>query len=417
MELYKERTSGSSIEEKVFSISWQYSNADPDFGDMQSRELEDHLNATLKSYPVNVLRGEGGRDSYIEVRLRDISKGHFLRYVVRHMIESNLTPDFCMVIGDDSSDEPMFEALDTLDMIPQRYSVTVGRKPSSARSFIDSVDAVGELLGVLGRVSIHETHSRSLQMISGSELSSGKAIIQNAFTGQKIEVDLSEIGSSRSQSCLELGKLASAWDISIPDLQALQESFSKGGVDGVSIVEKKEDGNEETSEEDGKDSSQTSSSTNDSSSSTQSSSKSKSKTALFANLTPRYSWLFDSTNSGEEEKNEGSGGGGGGKGGFFSNLFKRSKSKEKNNNSNNPKDEDEDGLTSSNECQTFLQFTRSQVGLALEEYEYENTGEDNGSGEEEDEDEVRSQKMSTASTKSLDDFSDDEMYDEGAIFL
>lgn len=37
---------------------WQYRDADPEFGHMQSKELEDHLNGVLRGFGVEVLRGE-----------------------------------------------------------------------------------------------------------------------------------------------------------------------------------------------------------------------------------------------------------------------------------------------------------------------------------------------------------------------
>lgn len=40
------------------ALLWQYRDADPEFGHMQSKELEDHLNGVLRGYPVEILRGE-----------------------------------------------------------------------------------------------------------------------------------------------------------------------------------------------------------------------------------------------------------------------------------------------------------------------------------------------------------------------
>jgi trehalose-phosphatase len=375
MELYRERTAGSMIEEKVYSISWQFSNADPDFGEMQSREFEDHLNAMLRGYPVSVLRGEGGRDSYIEVRLADISKGQFLRTIFHRLVEAHFEPDFCLVIGDDASDEPMFEMLDALDTIEHRYSVTVGRKPSSAQSYMDSVEDVGELLGVLGRVSIHETHSRSLQMINESQLADqGKAVLENTFTGERIVVDL---GSDRSMSCLELGNLSDTWNISTPDLQAL-----------VSREERKNNGNER----DGSSTNEDGDVDGDSAPGTQNSngdgSSSDSQATFVANITPRYSWLFDSED---------------GVTGMLSSFFKRTLRGGGKDSSQSGKEgegsEDGDGKKQQGEngedegrrrgmndeddgktCQTFLQFSRSQVGLVLQAEEEEEAAKGEGFG-------------------------------------
>merc|ERR1711937_442842 len=63
MEVYTSRTHGSYIEETEMKVLWQYRDADPEFGFLQARELEDHLSNVLRNYAVDILHGgveEGG---------------------------------------------------------------------------------------------------------------------------------------------------------------------------------------------------------------------------------------------------------------------------------------------------------------------------------------------------------------------
>ena len=52
MDVYSSRTHGTYIEQKESALIWQYREADPEFGQMQSKELEDHLAGVLRGYPV-----------------------------------------------------------------------------------------------------------------------------------------------------------------------------------------------------------------------------------------------------------------------------------------------------------------------------------------------------------------------------
>jgi hypothetical protein len=56
-------------------LLWQYRDADPEFGHMQSKELEDHLNGVLRGYPVEILRGE---NNPMQVRRRRDARFHMI---------------------------------------------------------------------------------------------------------------------------------------------------------------------------------------------------------------------------------------------------------------------------------------------------------------------------------------------------
>ena len=112
------------------------------------------MNSILAAYPVEVIRGGGVADGYIEVRPTGADKGSFLEHALSIMKASNMEADFILAIGDDASDEPMFERIALhLQEHPQlaAYSVTVGKKPTSARAYLDDPTSVGEFLSTLSK--------------------------------------------------------------------------------------------------------------------------------------------------------------------------------------------------------------------------------------------------------------------------
>lgn len=153
-----------------------YRDADPEFGFIQSKELEAHLKEIMAVYDVEVLRGGGVSDGYIEARPKGVSKGLFVNHAIATMKASHNDPDFILAIGDDNSDEPMFQYLNTITgsgsapaaTAPSpgtgngsgtgsgiaaeevvTFTVTVGKKPSSAHTFVDDPAAVMDVLSTL----------------------------------------------------------------------------------------------------------------------------------------------------------------------------------------------------------------------------------------------------------------------------
>lgn len=159
MDIFVQRTYGTYIEQKGNALIWQFSEADPEFGFMQSRELVDHLTVIMAPYPVEIIRGGGVSDGYIEVRPAGASKGLFLEHCLSTLRTIGQDADFVLAIGDDVSDEPMFAAIaETLKDQPAlaAYAVTVGKKPTAAAAYIDDPAAVLELLNSLSKYSNKE---------------------------------------------------------------------------------------------------------------------------------------------------------------------------------------------------------------------------------------------------------------------
>merc|ERR1712054_98802 len=160
MEVYSSRTHGTYIEQKESALIWQYREADPEFGQMQSKELEDHLAGVLRGYPVEVLHGENNpmQGGYVEVRPENMDKGVFLADLLKRMEESNAVPDMVLCLGDDASDEFMFNVVGEYvekhpDKAKSYFACTVGKKPSTAQTFLNDTSEVHRLIESLGKVS------------------------------------------------------------------------------------------------------------------------------------------------------------------------------------------------------------------------------------------------------------------------
>ncbi|KAK6931081.1 Trehalose-phosphatase [Dillenia turbinata] len=155
MRLYTEATDGSYIETKESALVWHHQDADPDFGSCQAMELLDHLENVLANEPAVVKRGQ----HIVEVKPQGISKGVVAEKVLSTMVSNGKSPDFVMCIGDDRSDEDMFESIlrsvssPSLPTAPEIFACTVGRKPSKAKYYLDDTIDVVKLLQGLANAS------------------------------------------------------------------------------------------------------------------------------------------------------------------------------------------------------------------------------------------------------------------------
>ncbi|KAG0065936.1 threalose-6-phosphate phosphatase [Linnemannia elongata] len=101
---YTERTQGSFIEHKRSSLTWHYRMADPEFGQFQAKECQNHLeNAVLSKLPVEILVGKKN----LEVRPTIVNKGE----IVKRLMNQHPEAEFVLCAGDDKTDEDMFRAL------------------------------------------------------------------------------------------------------------------------------------------------------------------------------------------------------------------------------------------------------------------------------------------------------------------
>ncbi len=132
LEMHVDKTHGSFIEEKEFSIAWHYRNVNPELGHKRAKELVDNLEIAIDSLNLQVLK----ENMLIEVQDASVNKGKAALYWT-----AKKEWDFILAIGDDRTDE------DTFSVLPETaYSVKVGPNPSQARFHLDSFPFVLWLL-------------------------------------------------------------------------------------------------------------------------------------------------------------------------------------------------------------------------------------------------------------------------------
>ncbi|KAL9242682.1 hypothetical protein vseg_016660 [Gypsophila vaccaria] len=159
MQLYAETTDGSFIEVKESALVWNYRHADRDFGSCQAKELLDHLESVLANEPVSVKSGQ----YIVEVKPQGINKGLVAERLLTIMQEKEMLPDFVLCIGDDRSDEDMFEVImnakttPSLSPVAEVFACTVGQKPSKAKYYVDDTSEILRMLEALSTVSEQST--------------------------------------------------------------------------------------------------------------------------------------------------------------------------------------------------------------------------------------------------------------------
>lgn len=243
MEVYTSRTHGSYIEETEMKVLWQYRDADPEFGQIQAKEIEDHLANVLRNFAVDILHAGMEEGGYVEVRPKGVNKGVLAMHAIQHfpMIAAANKVDFALVLGDDHCDEPMLSVVrqigrrvvaaklakkgqDPLPDLPatitlvdvsscddfispdlEVFTCTVGKKPSAAATYLHEVGEVQELFDTLVKVSTRDQKFYSSGDLTSYSSAKDPARDNNPFmmtgnetvsTGMTKSRSLSQMGAS-----------------------------------------------------------------------------------------------------------------------------------------------------------------------------------------------------------------------------
>lgn len=120
----------SFVEEKQFSLVWHYRNVPDDVGFLQSRELIRILENSITSLGLKLIDG----DKVVEIISNKIGKGS----AIKNLINENKF-DYIISIGDDKTDEEMFQELSTNK---KAETIKVGRGPTVAKHSLENVKQV-----------------------------------------------------------------------------------------------------------------------------------------------------------------------------------------------------------------------------------------------------------------------------------
>lgn len=156
MHHYTWDTVGSICKLSEVSTCWEYQHADPEFGMAQSRCLVLELEEAIAKHKLNCTVRHT-RNS-VEVLPSGVHKGLAVRKILAMLPALKPTwngrpADFCLALGDGSTDEFMFAAVHQhftrLDG-SKVFTATVGRKPTTAQYYVKDTHVVAELLDQLG---------------------------------------------------------------------------------------------------------------------------------------------------------------------------------------------------------------------------------------------------------------------------
>lgn len=132
LETLVERTPGSFIEEKDYSLAWHYRKIDKDLGEKRIREYRDVLQYLTANLDLQVLEG----NKVVEIKNSGVNKGKATRSWLRRK-----EYDFILGIGDDHTDEDIFKVLPA-----HAFSIKVGLLQTIAKYKLLSVEDVRGLL-------------------------------------------------------------------------------------------------------------------------------------------------------------------------------------------------------------------------------------------------------------------------------
>jgi trehalose 6-phosphate synthase/phosphatase len=132
LETYTDRTPGSFIEEKSYSLVWHYRKVEEGLGDLRAQEIINHLKVTVANKGLQLMPG----NKVLEFKNIEVNKGKAALFWLHQK-----NPDFILALGDDHTDEDIFKAL------PQdAFTVKVGGNISAAQYYLRNPTDVRALL-------------------------------------------------------------------------------------------------------------------------------------------------------------------------------------------------------------------------------------------------------------------------------
>ncbi|MCG8569887.1 MAG: bifunctional alpha,alpha-trehalose-phosphate synthase (UDP-forming)/trehalose-phosphatase, partial [Spirochaetes bacterium] len=133
LEAYVDRTPGSFIVEKDYSLSWHYRMTDQDFASVRINELIDTLLTRVANLDLGIFEGH----KYLEIKSLEINKSRAAAYIMADPESA----DFIVALGDDSSDDELFKIL------PENaFTIKVGTSITAAKYSLVSHVEVRKLL-------------------------------------------------------------------------------------------------------------------------------------------------------------------------------------------------------------------------------------------------------------------------------
>lgn len=135
LEMYVDRTPGSFIEKKDYSLVWHYRKVETGLGEVRTRELTSHLKYISSEKDIQIMEG----NKVIEIKDTHVDKG----FAAAKWLKRGKY-DFVMACGDDRTDEDTFKA-----MPDDAFTIKVGSSSSSANYRVEGHKDIRKLLDSL----------------------------------------------------------------------------------------------------------------------------------------------------------------------------------------------------------------------------------------------------------------------------
>jgi len=132
LETYTDRTPGSFIEEKSFSLVWHYRKTETGLGELRANEIVNNLRMLAADKGLQIMPG----NKVIEFRNMEVNKG---KAAMNWMHETDY--DFILAMGDDHTDEDIFKAMPN-----NAITIKVGSEVSEAKFYLNDHLEVRDLL-------------------------------------------------------------------------------------------------------------------------------------------------------------------------------------------------------------------------------------------------------------------------------
>ncbi|KAI9919025.1 hypothetical protein PsorP6_011552 [Peronosclerospora sorghi] len=144
LEHFTERTPGSLLDVKDCCYTWHFRDADPIFGLKQAKDMQLHFDQMLRDLPVGVVMCRIKK--YVTIRPWRVNKGRAVSRILEYESETPyftaLDFDFILALGDERTDEDMFDVVQGSNC----YTCTVGMKVSRAQYYLEDPDEVLRVL-------------------------------------------------------------------------------------------------------------------------------------------------------------------------------------------------------------------------------------------------------------------------------
>ncbi|WP_026302708.1 bifunctional alpha,alpha-trehalose-phosphate synthase (UDP-forming)/trehalose-phosphatase [Psychroflexus tropicus] len=136
LETFVDRTPGTLVEKKKFSLAWHYRNTDVELAQKRLVEIRTVLTSFISNTDLTLLEG----NKVLEIKSSKVNKGRAASQLVNQFPSQHI-----FAFGDDWTDEFMFEEL------PEKTeSIKVGVRKTKAKYYVNRVEDVRSLLKTLG---------------------------------------------------------------------------------------------------------------------------------------------------------------------------------------------------------------------------------------------------------------------------